>query len=109
LTALIFLAGMLVLFYVLIVMPQRRRRQTQAQLLADVEVGDEVMTLGGIFGFVREVEDHHIVLEIAPDTRVRLAKSAITARTEADAEEEAEKEPADGPDGSTDPAETPLP
>jgi preprotein translocase subunit YajC len=105
LTALIFLAGMLVLFYVLIVMPQRRRRQTQAQLLAEVEVGDEVMTLGGIFGFVREVEDHHIVLEIAPDTRVRLAKSAITARTEAEDVEE----PADSPDGSTDPAETPLP
>ena len=86
-------------------MPQRRRRQAQSQLLRDVEVGDEVMTLGGIFGFVREVEDHHVVLEIAPDTRVRLAKSAITARTEAEAEEE----PADSPDGSTDPPETPLP
>ena len=104
-TALIFLAGMLILFYVLIVMPQRRRRQTQAQLLQDVEIGDEVMTLGGIFGFVREVEDHHVVLEIAPNTRVRLAKSAITARTEVDTE----KEPVDSPDGSTDPAETPLP
>jgi preprotein translocase subunit YajC len=86
LTALIFLAGMAVLFWLLIVMPQRRRRQLQAQLIADVEVGDEVMTLGGLFGFVREVGDHHVVLEIAPDTRVRLAKSAITARTEAEAE-----------------------
>lgn len=104
-TALIFLAGMLILFYVLIVMPQRRRRQTQAQLLQDVEIGDEVMTLGGIFGFVREVDDHHVVLEIAPNTRVRLAKSAITARTQADAQEE----PADSPDGSTDTAETQLP
>jgi len=105
LTALIFLGGMLVLFYLLIVMPQRRRRQAQTNLLQQVEVGDEVMTLGGIFGFVREVEDHHIVLEIARDTRVRLAKSAITARTQPEAEEE----PADSPDGSTDPAETPLP
>jgi preprotein translocase subunit YajC len=96
LTALIFLAGMLVLFYLLIVMPQRRRRQQQTQLLQDVEVGDEVMTLGGLFGFVREVGDHHVVLEIAPDTRVRLAKSAITARTEAEAE-------------ATEAPETPLP
>ena len=95
-TALIFLAGMLVLFYLLIVMPQRRRRQQQAALLQDVEVGDEVMTLGGLFGFVREVGDHHVVLEIAPDTNVRLAKSAITARTEA------EEEPTEAP-------ETPLP
>ena len=103
-TTLIFLGGLLLLFYLLIVMPQRRRRQVQAQLLADVEVGDEVVTLGGIFGFVREVEDHHIVLEIAPDTRVRLVKSAITARTEAEAEGAA-----DSPDGSTESPETPLP
>jgi preprotein translocase subunit YajC len=104
---------MIALFYFLIVMPQRRRRETQARLLQDVEIGDEVMTLGGIFGFVREVEDHHVVLEIAPNTRVRLAKSAITARTEPEAEEEPEdvpeEEPAHSPDGSTDPAETPLP
>lgn len=109
----IFLGGMIALFYFLIVLPQRRRRETQAQLLQDVDIGDEVMTVGGIFGFVREVEDHHVVLEIAPETRVRLAKSAITARTEPDAEEEPEEapeeEPADSPDGSTGPAETPLP
>ena len=105
LTTLIFVVGMILLFYFLIVMPQRRRRQVQAELLSEVEIGDEVMTLGGIFGFVREVEDHHVVLEIAPNTRVRLAKSAITARTEADDEEE----PVDSPDGSTDPAETQLP
>ena len=104
-TALIFLGGMLSLFYLLIVMPQRRRRQVQAQLMSDVEVGDEVMTLGGIFGLVREVGDHHVVLEIAPDTRVKLAKSAITARTELEDEEE----PADSPDGSPDSPETPLP
>jgi preprotein translocase YajC subunit len=55
-----------------------------------------VMTLGGIFGIVREVGDHHVVLEIAPDTNVRLAKSAITARTEP------EDEAAEAP-------ETPLP
>jgi preprotein translocase subunit YajC len=96
LTPLIFLAGMLVLFYLLIVMPQRRRRQQQAHLLQEVGVGDEVMTLGGIFGIVREVGDHHVVLEIAPDTKVRLAKSAITARTEPE-------------DEAAEASETPLP
>jgi preprotein translocase subunit YajC len=108
LTALIFLGGMLVLFYLLLVMPQRRRRQVQAQLLADVQIGDEVMTLGGLFGFVREVGDHHVVLEIAPDTRVRLAKSAITARTEAE-DESAEVESTEAEDEATEAPETPLP
>ena len=79
---LIFLAAMVILFWVLIVMPQRRRRAIQNQILMQLEPGDEVMTAGGLFGTVREVGDHHVELEIAPNTQVRLAKSAITARSE---------------------------
>jgi preprotein translocase subunit YajC len=81
---LIFFAGMLVVFWVLIVLPQRRRRQLQTQVINELEEGDEVMTVGGLFGIVREVGERHVVLEIAPETRVRLAKSAVTARAEAE-------------------------
>ena len=93
---LIFFGAMIVLFWVLIVMPQRRRRATQRELLMQLEPGDEVMTAGGLFGTVREVGDHYVELEIAPGTQVRLAKSAITARSER------ELEPAET-------SETPLP
>ena len=104
-TALLFFGAMIALFWVLIVMPQRRRRATQKQLLMQLEPGDEVMTVGGLFGTVRGVGDHHVELEIAPGTQVRLAKSAITARTEAEGVEE----PANSADGSTETPETPLP
>ena len=103
--SLLFFGAMIVLFWVLIVMPQRRRRATQQELLMQLRPGDEVMTVGGLFGTVRQVGDHHIELEIAPGTQVRLAKSAVTARTEAEDQEE----PADSPDGSTDEPETSLP
>jgi preprotein translocase subunit YajC len=83
---LIFFAAMIVLFWVLIVMPQRRRRAVQRDLLLQLEPGDEVMTAGGLFGTVREVADYHVVLEIAPGTQVRLAKSAVTARSEHESE-----------------------
>ena len=46
---LIFFGAMIVLFWVLIVMPQRRRRQVQQQLQS-LEPGDEVPTIGGLFG-----------------------------------------------------------
>jgi preprotein translocase subunit YajC len=94
--ALIFFAAMIVLFWLLIIQPQRRRRAIQRELLMQLEPGDEVMTVGGLFGTVREVGDHHVVLEIAPNTEVRLAKSAVTARSEH------ELEPSET-------AETPLP
>ena len=93
---LIFFAAILILFWLLLIQPHRRRRAIQQQLLLDLHPDDEVMTVGGLFGTVREVGDHHVVLEIAPETQVRLAKSAITARSETHLDQ-------------ADTAETPLP
>ena len=91
---LIFFAGMLVLFWLLIVLPQRRRRQRQVALLAQLAPGDEVITVGGVYGAVRDVADDHVVLEIAPETRVRVAKSAVADRVDR------EQEPAEPPETS---------
>jgi preprotein translocase subunit YajC len=77
---------MIVLFWLLIVMPQRRRRQQQSALVAELQVGDEILTLGGLLGVVRDVGEHEVVLEIAPDTRVRIAKSAVSGRMEHETE-----------------------
>ena len=96
-TQLVFFGGMLVLFWLLIVQPQRRRRQQQLNLLSQLAAGDEVMTSGGLYGSVREVAHDYVVLEIAPETRVRVVKSAVAARVEPQTE----------PAAAT--AETPLP
>ena len=85
-TPLIFVAGLLVLFWLLIVMPQRKRRRQQAALVGELEPGDEILTVGGLLGTVREVGEHEVVLEVAPETRVRIAKSAVSGRKEPEAE-----------------------
>ena len=90
-TPLIFLVGMIVLFWLLIVMPQRRRRQQQEALVHELAPGDEVLTVGGLLGTVREVGEDEVLLEVAPDTRVRVAKSAVSGRK--DPEEEATETP----------------
>ena len=91
---LIFFAGMLVLFWLLIVLPQRRRRQRQVTMLSQLAAGDDVITTGGLYGSVRDVADDHVLLEIAPETRVRVAKSAVAARLDR------EQEPAEPPETS---------
>jgi preprotein translocase subunit YajC len=86
LSPLIFFVGMLVLFWLLIVLPQRRRRQRQVAMLAQLTAGDDVITAGGLYGSVRDIADDHVVLEIAPETRVRVAKSAVAARMDRELE-----------------------
>jgi preprotein translocase subunit YajC len=60
--------------------PQRKQRAKQAEMLAALMPGDEVITAGGIYGKVREVEDDAIRVEVAKGVEVRFAKAAIVGR-----------------------------
>ena len=84
--SILFIAAMLVLMWALLIQPQRRRQQKQARLLAELAAGDEVVTLGGLYGRVQSVDEDAVVLEIAPETNVRVAKSAVAARAAPEAE-----------------------
>jgi preprotein translocase subunit YajC len=73
---------MIVGFYFLLIRPQRNRQRAQQALLASLEVGDEVMTTGGIFGTIVEIDDDEgqVTVEIAPGTRVRMVRQGIAQR-----------------------------
>jgi preprotein translocase subunit YajC len=92
--SLIFFAGMFILLWVLLIQPQRRRRAEQARLHSDLHIGDEVMTLGGLYGRIERLDEDEIRLEIAPGTSVRVARNAIASRVEPEAAENPEETPA---------------
>jgi preprotein translocase subunit YajC len=73
---------MIVGFYFLLIRPQRNRQKAQQALLSTLEVGDEVMTTGGIFGTIIEIDEDEGVLtvEIAPGTRVRMLRAGVGQR-----------------------------
>jgi preprotein translocase subunit YajC len=66
------------LWFVLI-RPQKRRQLEAARTLNAVQVGSEVLTAGGIYGEVTEVHDDDVMVRIAPDLEVRVARKAIGA------------------------------
>ena len=75
---LILLAAMFVLLWALLIRPQRRKQMEQQQLLASIEPGDEVLTVGGIYGIVTEVDDEDdLIVEIAEGIQVRVALRAV--------------------------------
>lgn len=57
--------------------PQRRMRKEQAAMMASLAPGAEVMTHGGLYGTVVEIDDDVVVLEVSPDVTMRWAKRAI--------------------------------
>jgi preprotein translocase subunit YajC len=62
----------------LMVVPQRKQRQRQQDLLSKLNVGDEVITSGGIVGVITHVEDQIVHLEVDHDVVIRVSKPSIT-------------------------------
>lgn len=66
------------LIYLVGIRPQQKRRRELESLMTRLSQGDEVVTVSGIYGTVTEIEDGEtVLLEIAEDTDIRIAKGSI--------------------------------
>ena len=67
-----------VLFYVLMIVPMRKRQKALQQMIENLKKGDRVITSGGLYGEVAAIVGAAVVLKIADNVKVKVAKSAIT-------------------------------
>jgi preprotein translocase subunit YajC len=77
LSLLLFFVVMGGIFYLLLIRPQQRQRRAQRALVEGLDVGDEVITMSGIFGTVKAVDDESVTLEVAPGIQMRFLKGAV--------------------------------
>jgi preprotein translocase subunit YajC len=77
------------LIYVLMIRPQRARQQQQRHLLEAVEPGDEVLTVGGLYGIVQSIdEEGDLIVEVAEGVHVRLARRSVATVVKPDEDED---------------------
>ena len=76
---LIIMVLMLGVMYVLMIRPQRQRQAQQQSMIDGASVGDDVLTTGGIYGTISEVEGDDIVVEIANGVTVHMTRRGIAA------------------------------
>jgi preprotein translocase subunit YajC len=75
---LIVIIALFALLWVLLIRPQRTRQAQHRKLLATVEPGDEVLTVGGLYGIVQSVdEEGDLIVEIADGIHVRIARRGV--------------------------------
>ncbi|WP_184583728.1 preprotein translocase subunit YajC [Lipingzhangella halophila] len=70
-------ALIILVFWLLFLRPQQKRKQQEQQMQSTLQPGVEVLTKAGFFGTVVEVRENEIELEISPGTRVRMLKQGI--------------------------------
>jgi len=70
-------AAILAIFYFIVFAPMRRQRKELQKTVEELKKGDKIVTTGGLYGEVAVVQDTTVVVKIADNVKVRLAKSAI--------------------------------
>ena len=66
------------IFFVFIVLPQRRQLNAVATMQSRLEVGDEIITTSGIYGRITAIDDETV--EVAASTVIRLVRRAVGRR-----------------------------
>ncbi|HEV8649407.1 MAG TPA: preprotein translocase subunit YajC [Actinomycetes bacterium] len=80
----IILALMFAFFYFVIIRPQRRRLQAQQSLQRSLQLGDEIVTIGGFHGVIRRFDGDVITIELSPGAEARINRGAVARRVEPD-------------------------
>ena len=78
--SIILLVLMFVVFYFILIRPQRKRDKELKEQMSKLSVGDRVVTIGGLVGFVANIKDNEITISTsAANTLVTFTKSAISS------------------------------
>ncbi len=80
---LIMMVAIFAIMYFFMIRPQNKKQKEIAKFRKSLEVGQSVVTAGGIYGKIKEVEDNTVVVEIAAGVKIKVDKNSIYADAQA--------------------------
>lgn len=78
--ALILPIGFILLIWLFLFRPQQRRMKAQRELMANLEIGDEVLTSSGIYGYIEDFDEGTVFLRVSDTTTLKISRSSISQR-----------------------------
>lgn len=96
--SIIILIPFFLLFYFLLIRPQQKRMREHQELVAGLEVGDEVMLSSGIYGEITNIDRQVLEVEVADGVELRVSRTAVSELVEYDADDAADPSDADAAD-----------
>lgn len=77
---LIMLVAIFAIFYFLMIRPESKRRKERQQMIDSLARHDKIVTIGGLYGEVLDVHEDRVVLKVAENVKVEVAKTAVSAK-----------------------------
>lgn len=73
----------IVVMYFLMIRPQAKKQREKAKMLQEIQPGDDIVTIGGIYGKVEGVKDKNIlIVRIAKDVKINISRSAVADKVQ---------------------------
>lgn len=66
-----------VVFYFLLIRPQQKQRKNRQDMLGSLKKGDRVVTIGGIYGLIKEIDENAVSLRVAENVNFKFARTAV--------------------------------
>lgn len=77
--SIVMLVGMVVLMYFMLIRPQRKQQKKEKEMRDNLQIGDEIVTIGGICGRVVSLKEDSLVIESSGDrTKIQMQRSSIS-------------------------------
>ena len=71
--------AMLVVFYLVLIIPERKRKKKYDEMINGLKINDEIVTRGGIMGRLINIQEDYVIVESGPDkSRFKLTKQGIS-------------------------------
>ncbi|MGB2631038.1 MAG: preprotein translocase subunit YajC [Candidatus Omnitrophota bacterium] len=72
------IALIFIIFYFLLIRPQKRSQQDHKKMLSELKKNDEVVTSGGVYGTIVNIQEDVITLRVDDNTRIKVQKGSIS-------------------------------
>lgn len=70
------------IFYFILIRPQQQRQKKHKDMLESLKIGDKIITIGGIYGIIREIKGDVFTLEVSKDVKINTTRNAIGSKRE---------------------------
>lgn len=77
LNMLLMMGLMILVFYFFMIRPQMKRQKELSKFRSELQKGDKIVTTGGLYGKIEEIKDNIIILEVAPNVKLKVDKSVV--------------------------------
>ncbi len=78
------MTAVVLIFYFLLIRPQRKEQERQKEMIAAIAKGDEIVTTGGIIGTVIRAEEDRLIIKTGGETKITVERSRVAHKISAD-------------------------